>query len=394
MTIIRRLLSTSNWKPPESYFSHSPLNYESYSRRLKGAIHYIAQNGRFTESILIDCIRANRQLQQQNWNSSPIIQKTRSRNDFLNLKLSPSNSTLEDELFSFVFNRHQERSSSPEIVRSYLITEPLPSNTARVIDVGVKGFEYSFLKQKVEPSLVFTALRLLLDRKDYQNSFKLIDSTFNCDAYKELQRHQIGRNLFGWFSYIAVATVVQAILFPLVSILALFSVNTATAGILMYGLLRLDTAENLGRISWRPYVSMLYKFTHRDELLAINTVITHFEEHNEVNIKNYHHSRVRKLSNLKLFDQDEYVLELPNDSVELASVEYSGQTFQEEKGIVELQQYFKHELNSRKMVFNDLPEELIFLEFWFTHGENFEWVEPDQDPAEIIKLDIQNQKTD
>jgi hypothetical protein len=128
----------------------------------------------------------------------------------------------------------------------------------------------------------------------------------------------------------------------------------------------------------------LYNYIHHEELVAFNKIITHFEEHNEVNIRNFHHSKVRKLSNLKMFDQNDYILELPNSSTELATID----SFHEETDILQLQQFFKFQLNSRKMVLNDLLEELMFLEFWLTHGENFDWVEPDQDPAEILKLEI------
>lgn len=101
----------------------------------------------------------------------------------------------------------------------------------------------------------------------------------------------------------------------------------------------------------------------------VNKVLTHFEEIHEVNIRNFHTSQVRAVSEAHV--ASDYVVE-DSEGVE--------------DPLWALPFEFKHQLARRKMALNDLREELMFIEFWQNHGADFEWVEPDQDPAEIVKL--------
>lgn len=152
--------------------------------------------------------------------------------------------------------------------------------------------------------------------------------------------------------------------------------------------MKVNLVAHLGRVSWRPYNNFIYINSHQNEILAINKIITHFEEHNEINIKNFHHSKVRQISNLNIFHQNDYIIELPNTNGLLPIDDKN--VSNEDSEILKLQGFIRQEIRKRKMVLNDIQEELMFLEFWYTHGENFEWVEPDQDPAEIIRLKITN----
>ncbi|WEJ96709.1 hypothetical protein PSN45_004252 [Yamadazyma tenuis] len=122
---------------------------------------------------------------------------------------------------------------------------------------------------------------------------------------------------------------------------------------------------------------------HNEELFLVNRIITYFEENNEINLKNYHTSQVREFSNPNISRFNDYFVELPT-STAVTAVGQHGQYIDE--NIVALQQMFRRELIGRKIAINDLPEELHFVEFWMTQGENFEWVEPDQDPAEIVRF--------
>ncbi|KAK6458854.1 uncharacterized protein RJT20DRAFT_123951 [Scheffersomyces xylosifermentans] len=389
---IKRLYTTES----STFFSHPPLNYETYERRLKAAPRYISQNPGLSAAALIDCIKANRILQQQNIElkaSSRHHNNTKYTDNFLHLKLSPRNVSLEKRLYGFVFQENASHSlPNSEVIKTYLTTPPLPNDTNRVFDISVANFSKRVKMSKPDTSVIFSVLRLLLDKKDYYNGFKLMDLTFNSSTYIDYKKEMTMKAIVGACSLLAVASAIEYTCLPMIPLVVWVSVNAITMGSVFYGMLKLRTPEHLGRLSWRPYVSSFYKYMHKDEFFGINSIVTHFEEHNEVNIRNYHHSKVRKASIMNSFDHNEYVIELPNDNVELASLDRSlpTSTFIEDSEIIQLQQYFKQEFSKRKMVLNDLPEELVFLEFWLTHGENFEWVEPDQDPAEILKLDIKN----
>src|SRR5699024_7089534 len=109
--------------------------------------------------------------------------------------------------------------------------------------------------------------------------------------------------------------------------------------------------------------------------LAINKILVHYEEHHEVNISNYHTSQVRT-------HQAQEVHE--------AHVEDNlPQVLDDNPPVLRL---FRSEVYRRRMVINDVPQELMFVEFWLNHGEGFEWVEPDQDPSELIKFKISTEK--
>ncbi|KAK6463806.1 hypothetical protein DFJ63DRAFT_138052 [Scheffersomyces coipomensis] len=409
----------------KNYFSQPPLNYELYLKRIRRFPKLFkplqdANQDKDRDTIdlaLINAIKANRTLQTNN-NTFP--HEYRHTHDYyindevLNLKLNPTNLKLEQMLWNFLYNSPTNKSyfiTNSSTIRTYLTTKPLPSNPKRLFDVTVSNFNsivpklYSIFKKipPVDTSLTFTALQVLLEKKDYYNSIKLIDLTLNSPSYLTYLDKKFKYSIIYSTTVLSTITLLQAIYLPLLAPWIWLLINSVGFSGLFYGLFKLKVVQSVGRLSWRPYNSIYYNYLHSDEILAINKVITHLEEHNEINIKNYHHSKVRKFPNLNIFESNDYILELPsekdqkNDEIELANFPPSTPqlptSFKIDPESTNLQQFFKQELNKRKITLNDLPEELDFLQFWLTHGENFEWIEPDQDPAEIIKLDIKNKTT-
>lgn len=405
-----RILSSRRFIRPYSrdFFSKSPLNYETYENRLKRFTKIYQEQNQEQKSykgslkgslkrsrkvsdqesvpveLFLDCIKANRQLQSQK--SFPTHTREVLDDTFLG---RVDNSGLENKLWNLLFTKYHQGSIN-QVVKSYISTPPSP--VKKIFKVTSVNFQ-SNLKQlngklinfkHIDKSVICTALNKLLDNKDYYGGFKLVENTLESREYLRHRKQLLTSAGVGLGMFNLVVTAVETLFLPSIPPLLYLLMNVLLSLGLVYGLLQFQIIQHLGRLSWRPHNSKLYNYIHHEELVAFNKIITHFEEHNEVNIRNFHHSKVRKLSNLKMFDQNDYILELPNSSTELATID----SFHEETDILQLQQFFKFQLNSRKMVLNDLLEELMFLEFWLTHGENFDWVEPDQDPAEILKLEI------
>ncbi len=52
------------------------------------------------------------------------------------------------------------------------------------------------------------------------------------------------------------------------------------------------------RVKWRPYMSLLYKHMHQEELEMVNRIVTHFEE-----LRNFHVSEADRIPFKYLFPQ-------------------------------------------------------------------------------------------
>lgn len=389
LSIGRRAYNSTNPRA-ESFFTKKPLNHETFFKRIDLFYkQHPSQDKHINEGFFIDFIDANRYLQRQNIRVTSKIGLNTNRNkNFLDIP-SYSNNDIELKILDLLNDYKWHTHSKDRVVKSYLLTNPGPRNINHLIDVVQDNFKLKLKKGKVSESIVQTALSLLLEDKDYYNSFELIDLTYNSPSYLEHSKQQILKEISSVILFSLAITVVGYFTLPLLPPFAIAIFAFGVPLILFWYKIKINLVKQLGRISWRPYNNVVYNYLHQKEILMVNKIVTHFEEHNEVNIKNFHHSKVREISNLNVFHKNDYIIELPNNNL-LSSINDPIIT-NEDSEIARLQRFFKHEMRKRKMVLNDLQEELIFLEFWFTHGENFEWVEPDQDPAEIIRLKINHE---
>ncbi|ODV69049.1 hypothetical protein HYPBUDRAFT_152253 [Hyphopichia burtonii NRRL Y-1933] len=357
------------------YFSRTPLNLETYTRRLQKV-----DSRKVTSDGLVDLIRANRRLQLQRQGHQ------KSGDDFLGITVAQSRTEYEEQLWNEVFHRYRKLVDD-SVLAKYIFTVPKPSNIKGLFDEFKGKYHQDLSGKHINVELVKCFIHFLLANKEYYNSIKFIDLTINHPKTHKLIR----ANLIKESGYIGIGLVlllaVQALALPLIPFHQYLLFNGGIGFALGYLFLRLNTINEVGRVSWRSYKSLLYRYEHQHELKLVNKILTYFEEHNEINIRNFHNSKVRKMSSLNIFELNSYVIELPNnENLILSSSSNPIHSPQEEIEIVRLQKFFKNQLNKRKLVLNDLQSELIFLEFWLTHGENFEWVEPDQDPAELIRF--------
>lgn len=361
-----------------NFFTRKPLNYETFTNRIN-SLHKLS----ITPEILSDCVVAARVLEQQR-----IVQQkdaalrlssmalSSSHSDFLNIRRSYTTLDLEEKVVSLMRQHRDMVARNDSVVRTYLLTEPTPTNPNEIIQfiqssvlhtMGTGGYT-----KKI--GLVKIGLRTLLNQKDYHNAFKLLDVTISSPGYVRLQRRAIHQKFLG---YISVSCLVGGLIMweYLVFLGVMYFVSSVG---LKLGFLNLKSMNHhLARVGWRPHCGLIDKQCRNNELYMVNKIITHYEEHSEVNVKNFHHSKVRTIMDLNMFDRNDYILEVPDlvvgDTEVLSPIEVA----------------FRDQLKKRKMVLHDLQEELMFLDFWLVQGEDYEWVEPDQDPAEIIKLKTQ-----
>lgn len=352
-----------------TYFSRAPLNYESLLRRRARFDKWTHQ----PSDAVADYIVASRQLQALNRANH----RYPTKDCILGIRLQVSSSELESDLWSFLRGRWLQCVASDDIVRAYVLSAP-NVDVSRAFELVQANFRHQVAQHTVDGP-VHALLHVLLRRRDYHGCFKLMDSTVaSLPARQAVQARYAG---------VAAATTGAALCMAIVGAQALpvwlaasyVGVGVAAAWGTLYGFAKLHLAD-MPRVSWRPHTGLWHRLLHQKELLLVNKIVTHFEEHSEVNVRNYHYSQVRSVAGLGTFDQNDYELQLPA-SAELASVPTARDAATET-----ISRYVTSELHKRKMRWNVLKEEEAFLQFWVSHGENFEWVEPDQDPAEMAHM--------
>lgn len=359
------------------YFSISPLNYETLTRRCR---RFKRQN-QPTADAVIDYISANRRLQHINRNDNlrynTNTPKAADLNLHLDLPLNVSSKQLENELWQFLQEYWLLTVADENIVKHYFASSP-SVDVSRAFQLVTKNYAYNLDRGRLCRDTVLALVHVLLDRGDYDGCFKIIDLTFGSKRLLELMRKKFYRK-WGWGALLALAVgIFQFCTMPLLPLPPLLLLDCGVIFGTMYGFDRINFSELLGRVSWRPYTSIMHRMTHKNEIQTINKMVTYFEEHNEVNVKNYHNSLIRNVSAVDTLSQYDYELQLPN------STELILDNLAPDEKVESMAKYFRSKLNKRRLLWNLLKEEQMLIDFWVAHGENFEWVEPDQDPAEMV----------
>ncbi|CAH2351278.1 hypothetical protein CLIB1423_03S02674 [[Candida] railenensis] len=347
------------------YFSKPPLNYETLNQRLTFALK---NKVNVTPDHLTDFIKAGRKLELEKLNQNIYNSNIVTKDDFLGIRHKYSISDIESKIALFLKSNYSIVAQKDSIIKAYLLTEPKPTNPKMIIDLLKDSFKRDGGDIASKIGLLNVATKVLLYDKDYYNAFNLIDCTILSEEWIKRKWESI---VYGNMLYLVGLTFLSSVMAWSYSVLigALwFLCGTA----LKVGFSKINYSKQLPRLSWRPHVRVIHRCVRNDELFIVNKIITHFEEHSEVNVRNFHHSDVRIVPKLNMLQRNDYILELPT-----------------ENATSEIEILFRNQLNKRRMVLNDLQEELMFLDYWLVQGEDYDWCEPDQDPAEIIKLETQ-----
>lgn len=346
-------------------FTKPPVNAEVFLKRLsdfKSQLPSLSQSK--AHSYILDCIAANRQLQSRSPYHSP--------DDFLNITKSPDKSHLESMLWNALHLRPTFM-NDPSVVKAFLVTKPYPEPSTITDVIRRRWLSQTRLwwlpwlrKSSANIDLVRLGINVLLSQHQYVECINLIDKTVGSTDYRAAMDKTVKRNTLALGFGLVSATAVQSMLLS-VSPLVLLLANTTVWGAVTIGLLHVKYPGRLDRLCWRLSNSFLYNIKNYPTLKLIHRIMIYFEEHHEINLMNYHLSQIRTFDNINIKKYQDYFIESDE---------------------INFQQFFKDQLTQKKITAHDLPEELQFLDFIMNHGENYQWVEPDQDPAEIIRLKL------
>lgn len=348
----------------KNYFSNNLVHNEVFRRRVVEFNNSsITLSPTQITSLLLDCIKAGRALQL----------KKRPTIEILDIQ-SSSNQELET-LISDTLQRN-ESYLNDDIIRSYILTYPRPVTGSSIISIIESVFQRKLQNNQIDYSSVRLGVNRFLEMNDYMNCFSIFDKTLRSPGNQRLIVNQI-RRLIAYFTtslggIICVFTACEAPLEVSIPLTLLSSFS------MLFTYLNIKYPRRIGRLSWRFSNSLQYNIANNQELFFLNRIINYFEEFNEINLLNYHHSKVRNFNDLKINKLEDFIIEEPEEANEY---------FVNNPRLSEMYLYFKDQLKQRKVAIGDLPQELEFMEYW-QYNENFEWVEPDQDPAELINLQM------
>lgn len=368
-----------------NFFSREPLNYETLTKRCA----QISTQHRLSSILLQDYIKANRKIQKysnlygKRFNSVEL----KKHSNLLGIDLNVSNSRLEQDLWHFLKSNWVEAVSDNSVVNAYIL-----GSRASNIDLEFQIVVSHYFRcmnatlsrnGSLTSSSVQAFARVLLKRNDYQNCFKLINETYGSPRLIEAKRSRFMRILITYFGGSLSISALCTLTFSLLDVSSMLPLFCTQLSVLLlsggFSIIALGLAKlhELNRVSWRPYVSFFHRYLYQELGSTMDQIVTYFEEHNEVNLKNYH---LRQESEGALqSSSDDYEVLAPNNHLREMVGNFQSNLISTNNNLL------RSEVAKRKLLWNGLKEEQVFLEFWMSHGEIFEWVEPDQDPADMYQ---------
>lgn len=395
-----------------SFFSRAPLNYDTLLQRF-AQFHARPVP---TLALLLDYIRANRRLQQQAREEGlgygsrrgaaglfgpaqnlfgPMDSPTgaadvlRDPNSLaqlterLGVRLLAPAPQLQRELWQFLVRYWPHAAVNEDVVRQYVLGSTC-SEVGHLFQLVAECFRHNLSCNVVRTGSVLSPavdvlLRVLLRRKDYHNCFRLLDDTYASAELTAAKRsHCMRQAVNAFICYVGVGAVAVGIaaIVDASAAFAVFVCSLVLSGVacaFTHAALEVVRVCLLLRVSWRRYVPFVHRYLQCEHSAAVDRMVSYFEEHHEVNTKNYH---LLQDCDRAAVVQDDYDVVVPYE-IELAGRAAHTHAVQAHSTLL------RAELLRRKLTWKPLKEEQSFLEYWKSQGRGFEWVEPDQDPAEM-----------
>lgn len=348
------------------FFGAPPLNYDTLRRRV-ARLRAMPQP---PPELLAHYISANRRLQH-----ITKLHRHLGRHDLnpLALPLHVSSTMLERELWAELRHHWPLCVASDLVVQTYVLTAGA-ADIAPAFTLVTENYARSDRSGILRAVAALVAL--LLRRHDYLGCFKLLALTVGAPDAVRARQKALARRAVAVGAGAAGAGLLCAALMPQAPVwgAALGAAAVVGAAVAVGGMF---APRRVGRVSWRPHLSAAHRWLHHAQLQMANKIVTHFEECHEVNSRNFHRSQVQR-SDAATVDRDDFEVQLPQQ-LEVARAD--ARDVRAEAMARDL----RRALQAQRMVWHGLAEEHMFLDFWVSHGEGFEWVEPDQDPAEMVR---------
>jgi hypothetical protein len=315
----------------------SPLNVETLSARIQRLVVGRSASNPPTPELICEAIRACKQLHQEDSkrrNALPIEFKSiglkRRQPGGPGSALELLAQTLEDPIV------HRVSIANTSVLQCLFSTDPRPSTNTALAFLR----EYVTRPSKTqhvtaeELEMFYIPLRTALIRHELRMAFELVDAT-------AAHRRALPR-----FVPLASGTLV-----------AMFAASLCVGGLWPLALgamvgplcaLWLKGAR-LSRLQWAAHGPNIFQqISRRRELEFCERIVVGWEELVDLNVSNYHLYHSKRERN------------------------------------AEFERMINRELGKRGMRIRQSDEEEKYLEYWQAAGHGFEWVEPDQDPADYI----------
>lgn len=425
----------------QSIFEQKPFNYKELRKRfdiVSGENISGDSNETLYEEVLISAIKSCRKLQLEDSKTKlGTAFETRKTNDLkvdeildneekkttIANQNSASKRDIEKLLSDFLLNnRNREINSivydnkkNDKIIKNYLLIKPVP-DSFEIVDFVEKLNSKMASGIALNDNNVKVATRVILNNSkstavdNFENSFILIDLTFGSKKYAD----SISRKFFSKYipSYIACFFSLEFLSTFLFDKFTMEFIGTSTissTGLnLMIGSYLLNVSllgfiSALGfftsktkRVKWRPGVSFWYKILHHKELISYEKIFTNYEELYDLNANNFH--LLGSKSSPESINSPESVSGIKslisnsncNENNKDGSIKFEYDNTSDKINYEVLNEkqklstFFRENLRKKRLSIEEYTDqELLFQEYWVSNGENFEWVDPDQDPAEI-----------
>lgn len=379
----RRFFSTRKQKDHSTFFFHfndPPFNLNSLTSRItkKGLLQpsslaSMENSIENIESLLIDVIRSCKELHLKTFSKESQGTGSRSSDthDLRQILAQSKQFTKPLDLLTAVLDNNSANLTH-NVLHQYLVLKPYPPSPhviSLLSQFGGPPSKRSCLKQRQLRDLTVTAVRRAMLNLEVDLAYEMIEASnqetnlFCSGALLHRYALLSSASIFT-MSTGALVTFASIWEFPFAVVLG----SAVAVGFVQFGLY-LQAISKSTRVRWRRSALALPILTHQSDLFLVNQITVSFDEFIDFTVDNYH--------------QIASSINSPSAAMKHGK---------ESERMTQLQDFQRQQLTKHKMKLIETDQELMFNEYWTRAGEGFEWVEPDQDPADWILKRIRQNK--
>lgn len=362
------------------HFNDPPFNINSLTARIEhsgllseNASNKPPLNPQDVERLLMDAIESCKSLHRLNYANRSLSTSSK-RQDTHDLKIALARSKRFKaplDLLSEVMEKNMDKLTY-EPMRLYLCSQPFPDtiHAIRFLKAFCHG-DSSKKRINETRQLIDIGLRRALLRREIKLAYDIIDIIEGKVAKFSWSSCINQHALLSSFSMSVMGAGCITIVTSLTSLPLGVAVGSIAGLWLTQFALYVRAVSTRTRVRWKSGLSLpIWTRLQRSyELELVNRVAVEYDELVDLTVDNFHH-----FANLDSLPSADSKVSLSDHAAHLR----------------ELQDFQRSQLVKRKMRLVETDQELMFNEYWTRAGEGFQWVEPDQDPADPIVKQIRN----